>query len=45
MTLMDLGSANDVMTAEGQSIAKAAPKRWRAEGAAEKVEAFRKGRL
>lgn len=43
MTLMDLAFANDVMTAEGQSIAKAAPKLWRAEAAAEK--AFRKRRL
>ncbi len=44
MKLMDLEFANDVMTAEGQAVDKAAPKRWRAEAAAEKAEAFRKGR-
>ena len=45
MKLMDLEFANDVMTAEGQAVNKAALKRWRAEAAAEKAEAFRKGRL
>ena len=44
MTLMDLAFANDVMTAEGQSVDKAAPKRWWAEATAETAEAFRKGR-
>ena len=45
MTLMGLAFANDAMTAEGQAVDKTAPKRWRAEAAAEKAEAFRKGRL
>ena len=44
MTLMDLAFANDVVTAEGQSVEKAAPKRWRPEAAAEKAEGFTKGR-
>lgn len=41
---MDLEFANEVLTREGQDVDKAAPKRWRAEAAAEKTEAFRKGR-
>jgi excinuclease ABC subunit B len=45
MKLMDLEFANDVMTAEGQEVDKTAPKRWRADAAAEKAETFRKGRL
>ena len=45
MKLLDLEFANDLMTAEGQEVDKAAPKQWRAEAAAEKAEAFRKGRL
>ncbi|HEY1224399.1 MAG TPA: excinuclease ABC subunit UvrB [Brevundimonas sp.] len=44
MKLMDLEFANDVMTAEGAEVDKAAPKKWRAEAAAEKAAAFRKGR-
>ena len=44
MKLMDLEFANEVLTAEGEQVDKAAPKRWRAEAAAEKAEAFRKGR-
>ncbi len=44
MKLMDLEFANEVLTAEGETVDKAAPKRWRAEAAAEKAEAFRKGR-
>ena len=44
MKLMDLEFANEVLTAEGEAVDKAAPKRWRAEAAAEKAEAFRKGR-
>jgi excinuclease ABC subunit B len=44
MKLLDLEFANDVMTAEGQEVDKSAPKRWRADAAAEKAEAFRKGR-
>lgn len=44
MTLMGLEFANDVMAAEGQAVDKAAPKWWPAEAAAEKAEAFRKGR-
>ena len=45
MKLMDLEFANEVLTAEGDTVDKSAPKRWRAEAAAEKAEAFRKGRL
>jgi excinuclease ABC subunit B len=44
MKLMDLRVANEVLTGEGETVDKAAPKRWRAEAAAEKAEAFRKGR-
>jgi len=44
MKLMDLEFANEVLTAEGEQVDKAAPKRWRAEAAEEKAEAFRKGR-
>jgi len=45
MKLLDLEFANDVMTAEGEEVDKTAPKRWRADAAAEKAEAFRKSRL
>ncbi len=45
MKLMDLEFANEVLTAEGETVDKTAPKRWRADAAAEKAEAFRKGRL
>jgi excinuclease ABC subunit B len=44
MKLMDLEFANEVLTAEGEQVDKSAPKRWRADAAAEKAEAFRKGR-
>jgi len=44
MTLMDPEFANDVVTAEGQAVDTVAPKRWQAEAAAEKAEAFRKAR-
>ena len=44
MKLMDLEFANEVLTAEGETVDKSAPKRWRADAAAEKAEAFRKGR-
>ncbi|WP_332638623.1 excinuclease ABC subunit UvrB [Brevundimonas sp.] len=44
MKLMDLEFANEVLTAEGEEVDKSAPKRWRADAAAEKAEAFRKGR-
>ncbi len=44
MKLMDLEFANEVLTAEGEAIDKSAPKKWRAQAAAEKAEAFRKGR-
>ena len=43
MKLMDLEFANEVLTGEGEQVDQAAPKRWRA-AAAEKAEAFRKGR-
>ena len=45
MKLMDLEFANEVLTAEGETVDKSAPKRWRADAAAEKAEAFRKSRL
>jgi excinuclease ABC subunit B len=45
MKLMDLEFANEALTAEGEQVDKAAPKRWRADAAAEKAEAFRKSRL
>ena len=44
MKLMDLEFANEVLTAEGETVDTAAPKRWRAEANAEKAERFRKGR-
>ena len=44
MKLLDLEFANEVLTAEGEAVDKSAPKRWRADAAAEKAEAFRKGR-
>lgn len=44
MKLMDLEFANEVLTAEGEAVDKSAPKKWRAQAAAEKAEAFRKGR-
>ena len=45
MTLMELEAARNVMTAEGQAVDRAAPKRWWAEAAAENAEAFREGRF
>jgi excinuclease ABC subunit B len=44
MKLLDLEFANEALTGAGEEVDKAAPKRWRAEAAAEKAEAFRKGR-
>jgi len=44
MKLMDLEFANEVLTGEGEAVDRSAPKRWRADAAAEKAEAFRKGR-
>src|SRR5690606_37618084 len=44
LKLLDLEFANDILTGEGETVDKAAPKKWRAEAAAEKAEAFRKGR-
>ena len=44
MKRMGLAFANEVLTGEGEQVDKAAPKRWRAASAAEKAEAFRKGR-
>jgi excinuclease ABC subunit B len=43
MKLMDLEFANEVLTADGEAVDKAAPKKWRAEAAAERAAAFRKG--
>ncbi len=42
---MDLEFANEVLTGAGEEVDVSAPKRWRKEAAAEKQEAFRKGRL
>ena len=44
MKRMDPAFANEVLTGEGEQVDKAAPKRWRAEAAAERADAFRKGR-
>ena len=44
MKLMDLEFANEVLTGAGEEVDKSAPKRWRAEAAAEAQERFRKGR-
>jgi len=44
MKLLDLEFANEALTGAGEEVDKSAPKRWRAEAAAEKAEAFRKGR-
>jgi excinuclease ABC subunit B len=44
MKLLDLEFANEALTAAGETVDKSAPKKWRAEAAAEKAEAFRKGR-
>ena len=45
MKALDLEFANEMLTGVGEEVDKTAPKRWRAEAAAEKAEAFRKGRL
>jgi excinuclease ABC subunit B len=44
MKLLDLDFANEALTGAGEEVDRSAPKRWRAEAAAEKAEAFRKGR-
>jgi excinuclease ABC subunit B len=44
MKLLDLEFANEALTGAGEEVDKSAPKRWRTEAAAEKAEAFRKGR-
>jgi excinuclease ABC subunit B len=44
MKLMDLEFANEALTGAGEAVDKSAPKRWRAEAAAEAQERFRKGR-
>ncbi|MBO9557229.1 MAG: excinuclease ABC subunit UvrB [Caulobacter sp.] len=45
MKLMDLEFANEALTAPGEAVDKAMPKRVRQELRAEQAEAFRKGRL
>ncbi|MFJ6024817.1 excinuclease ABC subunit UvrB [Brevundimonas sp. NPDC092305] len=45
MKMLDLEFANEALTGDGEQVDKSAPKRWRADAAAEKAEAFRKGRL
>ena len=42
LKLLDLEFANDVLSADGQSADKSAPKRLRSEARAESQEAFRK---
>jgi excinuclease ABC subunit B len=42
--MLDLEFANEVLTPAGEAVGKSAPKQLRAEAAAEKAEAFRKGR-
>jgi len=44
MKLLDLEFANEALTGAGEEVDASAPKRWRAEAAAEKAEAFRKRR-
>ena len=44
MKLMDLEFANEALTGAGEEVDRSAPKKWRAQAAAEKAEAFRKGR-
>jgi excinuclease ABC subunit B len=44
MKLLDLEFANEALTGAGEEVDRSAPKRWRKEAAAEKAEAFRKGR-
>lgn len=44
MKMLDLEFANEALTADGEQVDKSAPKRWRADAAVEKAEAFRKGR-
>jgi len=45
LKMLDLEFANDIMTAQGEEIDKAAPKRERAQARAEAQERFRKGKL
>ena len=45
MKALDLEFANEMLTGVGEEVDKSAPNRWRAEAAAAKAEAFRKGRL
>lgn|GEM_PF-1926963 len=44
MKLLDLEFANEALTGAVEEVDRSAPKRWRAEAAAEKAERFRKGR-
>ena len=44
LKLLDLEFANDVLTGAGEAVDRSVPKKLRAEAAAEKAEAFRKGR-
>ena len=44
MKLMDLEFANEALTGAGEEVDRSAPKKWRAQAAAEKAEAFRRGR-
>ena len=44
MKLLDLEFANEALTGVGEEVDRSAPKRWRKEAAAEKAEAFRRGR-
>ena len=44
LKMLDLEFANDVLTAPGEDVDRSVPKKLRAEAAADKAEAFRKGR-
>ena len=44
MKLLDLEFANEALTGAGEEVDKSAPKRWRADAAAEKAERARRGR-
>ena len=44
MKIRGLEFANEMLTGGAEGVDRSAPKRWRADAAAEKAEAFRKGR-
>ncbi len=44
MKRLDLEFANEALTGAGEEVDRSVPKRWRKEAAAEKGEAFKRGR-